>query len=70
MEKLVWVPVISFCKIFIPSLRVWCPIMSKLAVLAPWSPDFKDNSNVTDFSLVPNFEGPYKGESKEQLVLI
>jgi hypothetical protein len=35
-EKLVWVPVISFCKIFIPSYtHVWWPIMPKLAVLAP-----------------------------------
>ncbi len=36
LEKLVWVPVISFCKILFHSqLRVWCPIMPKLAVLAP-----------------------------------
>jgi hypothetical protein len=44
VEKLVWVPVISFRKIFITSYAFWCPIMPKLAVLTPWSCDFKDNS--------------------------
>jgi hypothetical protein len=34
VEKLVCVPVISFCKIFIPVKDAWCPIISKLAVLA------------------------------------
>jgi hypothetical protein len=35
VEKLVWVPVISFCKKIHSQLHIWCPIMSKLAVLAP-----------------------------------
>jgi hypothetical protein len=49
VEKLVWVPVICFCKIFILSYmfdallcwnwpflsHVWCSIMLKLAILAP-----------------------------------
>jgi hypothetical protein len=34
VEKLDWVPVISFCKIFIPSNGFVCPMMPKLAVLA------------------------------------
>jgi hypothetical protein len=28
-------------------LRVWCPIMRKPVVLAPWSPDFIDNSIIS-----------------------
>jgi hypothetical protein len=36
VEKLVWVPVISLCKIFIPSSAFdGCTIMPKVAVLAP-----------------------------------
>jgi hypothetical protein len=35
VEKLVWVPVISFCKYCHSQLHIWCPIMLKLAVLAP-----------------------------------
>jgi len=34
VEKLVWVPVISFCKVQFPIMH-WCPTMPKLAVLAP-----------------------------------
>jgi hypothetical protein len=51
MEKLVSVPVISFCKIFIPSHTVWCIIMLKLAVLTPWSRDFTDSSIVMDLNI-------------------
>ncbi len=36
LENLVWVLVILFCKTFFHSeLTIWCPIMPKLAVLAP-----------------------------------
>jgi hypothetical protein len=35
VEKLVWVPVIWFCQIFIPSYTFDGPIMPKLAVLPP-----------------------------------
>jgi hypothetical protein len=62
--ELVWVPVISSCKIFILSYAFWCPIMPKLAVLTPRSCDFTDNYSVqkeTQFwlrwvarTLVPN----------------
>jgi len=34
MEKLVWVPIISFCKISIPSYT-FDALMLKLAILAP-----------------------------------
>jgi hypothetical protein len=35
VEKLVWVPVISFCKISFPVKHLMPYIMPKLAVLAP-----------------------------------
>jgi len=43
-KKLVWLPVISFCMIFIPSYAF--DAMPRLAVLALESPDFTDNSNI------------------------
>jgi hypothetical protein len=35
VEKLICIPAIWFCKIFIPSYAFDAPIMPKLAVLAP-----------------------------------
>ncbi len=44
MEKLVWVPIISFCKKIILSYTFDPLLCSKQAVLAPKSRDFPDNS--------------------------
>ncbi len=35
VEKLVWVPVISFCKISLPVTPFDAPIMPKLTILGP-----------------------------------
>jgi hypothetical protein len=49
MEKLDWIPVISFCKISFP-------IIPKLAVLAPLLAGFTDNFNSLDSSSHFNFQ--------------
>jgi hypothetical protein len=49
VEKLVWVPVISFCKIFIPSYA----FDALLCRNWPFSPDFQDNSIVEPRELNP-----------------
>jgi hypothetical protein len=47
VEKLVWVLVISFSKIFIPSYLFDDALLyQKLAILTPQSPDFMDNSSL------------------------
>ncbi len=43
-EKLVWDPVISFYKILSFSVKCLMPYYPETGILAPWSPDFTDNS--------------------------
>jgi hypothetical protein len=58
-EKLVWVLVILFCKLFRSQLHAWCPIIPKLAVLAPLSCDLTYNfpmwTNTCQSSFFENF---------------